>query len=444
MAWPRRHARRRRLPRQRAGRQSRDGDASRTEASPSRRRLEVRCRRSRSCRGQPARLAMGDDADERIADLQYRDVMEFAVGHGVVDAKPSSWTASAASVETTWIPRPRSSGSSPRRSSTASSSAWRRSPRCRRGCRPGASRGRLVDRYRDWIAEQRAGRSTEGARGEVAETCCSGRARAAAASTQGIALLDRSAGLEAFRIANRAMADGGPPAPRAGARTSTRRVEPPAWRPFQLAFLLMNLRGVAEPTHADRESWTCCSSPPAAARPRPTSGWRPSRSCCAGCATRSLTSAGVSVLMRYTLRLLTLDQLGRAATLICALELDAPGDVERSSARGRSRSACGSGKAATPNRMGKKGDDDRTTARAKTIAFQNNSRKPSPIPIENCPWCGDQVQADVVPADAERRTSPTRPARSAARTRAARSRGDNPLPIVAVDEPLYRRAARAS
>ena len=31
---------------------------------------------------------------------------------------------------------------------------------------------------------------------------------------------------------------------------------------------------------------------------------------------------GLSVLMRYTLRLLTLDQLGRAAALVCALELE--------------------------------------------------------------------------------------------------------------------------
>ncbi|NQU70429.1 MAG: amidohydrolase family protein, partial [Rhodospirillales bacterium] len=46
------------------------------------------------------------------------------------------------------------------------------------------------------------------------------------------------------------------------------------------------------------------------------------------------------------------------------------------------------GKAATPNRMGKTGEKDRTTARKKTIDFQNNSRKAAPLPVENCPWCG--------------------------------------------------------
>ena len=30
-------------------------------------------------------------------------------------------------------------------------------------------------------------------------------------------------------------------------------VDPPAWRPFQLAFVLMNLNAFADPTHPDRE-----------------------------------------------------------------------------------------------------------------------------------------------------------------------------------------------
>ena len=46
------------------------------------------------------------------------------------------------------------------------------------------------------------------------------------------------------------------------------------------------------------------------------------------------------------------------------------------------------GRAATPNRMGKKGDNDPNTARARTRAFWDSDKKPSPIPIEECPWCG--------------------------------------------------------
>ena len=84
--------------------------------------------------------------------------------------------------------------------------------------------------------------------------------------------------------------------------------------------------------------------------------------------------------MRYTLRLLTLDQLGRAATLICALELER----KKNPRLGPWPFEIGLwvGQAATPNRMGSKGDENPFTARAKTISFWNNpTGKPSPIPI---------------------------------------------------------------
>ena len=50
-----------------------------------------------------------------------------------------------------------------------------------------------------------------------------------------------------------------------------------SWRPFQLAFVLLNLPALADPTHPERAartptaSSTCSGSPPAAARPRRTS-----------------------------------------------------------------------------------------------------------------------------------------------------------------------------
>ena len=101
----------------------------------------------------------------------------------------------------------------------------------------------------------------------------------------------------------------------------------------------------------------CCSSRPAAARRKPTWAWRRSRWCCGGCGIRGSTSAGLSVLMRYTLRLLTFEQLSRAATLICALELERQKDADK---LGEWPFEIGLwvGRAATPNRMGKKGDND--------------------------------------------------------------------------------------
>src|SRR5439155_14258156 len=102
------------------------------------------------------------------------------------------------------------------------------------------------------------------------------------------------------------------------------------------------------------------------------------------------------------------DQLSRAATLICALELERQKDVTK---LGEWPFEIGLwvGKAATPNRMGAKGDSDRESARAKTIAFRNDDRKPSPIPLENCPWCNTKFKATSFQPDPQQQC-PDRPA----------------------------------
>src|SRR6185369_14340346 len=153
-----------------------------------------------------------------------------------------------------------------------------------------------------------------------------------------------------------------------------------------------------------------------------------------------LASAGVTALMRYTLRLLTLDQLERAATLICALELRrraAPAKL------GPHRFSIGLwvGKAATPNRFGTEKDRDETTARNRTLAFAKDpTANPSPIPLDKCPWCGEPFNNDtfrLVPdsrAPVQLRARCTRPKCEFRPTK------DFPegLPIVGVDDEIYR------
>ncbi|MBI4623944.1 MAG: helicase, partial [Verrucomicrobia bacterium] len=114
--------------------------------------------------------------------------------------------------------------------------------------------------------------------------------------------------------------------------------------------LLMCARRFAPPTapwRGRRASGKC--SVPESQRRKPTPRLRnPGR-----------RGAGVDVLMRYTLRLLTLDQLGRATALICALELERQ---QRAKAGDKSlgdwpfKIGLWVGLAATPNRMGGPGD----------------------------------------------------------------------------------------
>ena len=42
--------------------------------------------------------------------------------------------------------------------------------------------------------------------------------------------------------------------------------------------------------------------------------------------------------------------------------------------------------------MGRNGDNDRESARARTNAYLTDARKPSPIPLEECPWCGTKFK----------------------------------------------------
>ncbi len=372
--------------------------------------------------------------DERVADLQYRDVYEYAVGHNVA-AEAIFETDYCHQVRTCWVPQAEVERVAPAEI-TGVVLSMDALAQLASGDEARSSLGGFVPQYRRWIAAQRTTLpQTPPERAQAGEELLRLAGIAADRIEQGIALLDDPQCLAAFKLANRTMATAARQRMGVMAGKDPTAIQP-AWRPFQLAFILMNLAGIADPLHTDRDVVDLLFFPTGGGKTEAYLGLAAFTLVLRRLKNPGIASAGLTVLMRYTLRLLTLDQLSRAATLICALELERQQDAEM---LGEWPFEIGLwvGQAATPNRMGAKGDGDSRSARAKTIAFQNDDRKPSPIPLEECPWCGTKFKAasfQLVP-------NPDRPTDlrvSCVNRRCAFSRGQ-PLPILAIDEPIYRR-----
>ena len=379
---------------------------------------------------------VSEDADDRLADLQYRDSGEFAVGHNVA-TRATCAGRECHRVETVWIPHAEVERVAPSEVAgvelsmdvlgedvPATDLQARLEP--------------LVVEYRAWIEGQRAvlGQLSARRRETAAELLRRADEVAAERIALGIALLGSDAQCRlAFAEANRAMAQAA--RQRFGVMQGTDpMLVRPKWRLFQLAFVLMNLPGIADPLSDEREVVDLLFFPTGGGKTEAYLGLAAFTLLLRRLRNPGIRGAGVSVLMRYTLRLLTLDQLGRAATLVCALELmrqqrvdvwgDWPFEI-----------GLWVGRAATPNRMGGVGIRDDESARKRTNDYLNDSSKPSPIPIESCPWCGRDFTRDsfwLLPD----KLNPTDLRLRCMNPGCAFSRGRY-LPMVTVDEPLYRR-----
>ena len=374
--------------------------------------------------------------DERLADLHYRDAAEYAVGHNV-STRAETDDGECRRVHTEWMPRAAVERVAPSHIpgvafGMEALGALHDAADAKRSLNP------LVSAYRGWIEGQRKhARAFSGRRREVADELVSRATRAADRIQAGIDLLDNADVRQAFCIANRAMA--------AAARRRRAQEEgiapeaagPPAWRPFQLAYILMNLRGIAEPTHVEREIVDLLFFPTGGGKTEAYLGLAAFTLVLRRLRDPDPVHRGLSVLMRYTLRLLTLDQLGRAAALICALEL------EREAASDRLGTwpfeiALWVGRAATPNYMGRKGDSSDKTARARTLRFARDTSRDPPLPLDRCPWCGTKFSKHSFRLTPNTDSPKNLVVRCASR-RCNFGGSRRHLPIVAVDEPIYER-----
>lgn len=425
------------------------------------------------------RMTVGstDDLEECLMAMLYRRHVEFAVGHGVsVHAEVSQEASDKATLlRTTFIPRYEVPRTAPPTAADAdvnpafgklkglvldmkelADADARKLPKVL---------GPLVTAYGEWIDREAKklddpaeGLDQFGAAPQAALDNCRQTLQRIEAGLQ-LLQQDQQA-LEAFQFMNRAMwlqrthSIYAEAVRRGGQPDFDRDIDLPpnrSWRPFQIAFILLNLPGVTRLDHSERGA-----GPDALADLLffPTGGGKTEAYLGLSAYTMGLRrlqgtiagragDEGMAVLMRYTLRLLTIQQFQRATALVCACESIRRKSLEKGDSRWGNtpfRIGLWVGRRTTPNRT-----DDAAEAIKQLRGNQyGGAGIGSPYQLTACPWCGSAIEGG------KHLDSKPYP-HGAARTLtycgdkfgqclfSRRQAPDEGLPVVVVDEEIYRR-----
>ena len=354
-----------------------------------------------------------EDEEQRTNNLLYRDQHEWAVGH----ICSADWSEDGSVIETAWLP----STTVPAMSSRGNPIFAEKEDDSRfedvldAKSLSEANRDELVTRlsllpdgYSEWLNNQME--RAESLSDEYRSIAFSNieRAEEMAATIQ--SCIDRLAADDtlrrAFQLAQEAMAQQFQWAE--GSRLN--------WRPFQLAFQLLAIPGLqvdeagAPANREARQTMDLLWFPTGGGKTEAYLGLTAFLFFY-----RRLTAeepdkgAGVSVIMRYTLRLLTVQQFERATRLVMSCEL-----IRRREDIGSTHFSIGLwvGNSTTPNRI----------EGAQEAAGALNAKK-----LVNCPVCGESLPApDVSEADYKLRCS-----------NETCEYGDAALPVYTIDELIY-------
>lgn len=328
----------------------------------------------------------------------------------------------------------------------------------------------LVSAYREWIGQQQARIGTEPDLRPYEPVAVEALRKASVAADRIEAGLDVLADDErawaAFRFMNEAMAlqrqhteamnsrKNQPDVPFAQA---VRDADTPArrsWRPFQIAFVLLNLPALTDPLNPERTAGGPGQPLPSAALADllffPTGGGKTEAYLGLTAFTFAIRrlqgtvggldgSRGIGVLMRYTLRLLTSQQLQRATTLVAAAEVLRRRDLASGVNVWGSepfRIGLWVGGAVTPNRFE---DAESFVEDAHGWGKASGRSSVSPVPFNECPWCGTPIDAktDVVADKAVRRVR-IFCGDSSGKCEFTQAKNRDGLPVLTVDEEIYR------
>ena len=385
------------------------------------------------------------DHDQALFEMMFRDKIHMAIGHCCAarwDEEEAAEHGAVSSLETTFVPRYNVPHVGPRRSDAACldmRTLYEAGP-----ADYGALLSPLADEYEAWISAEMESRIPQmpplhkGAAERQASEC----RRALRRIRRGIEIVSTdAAAADAFSFANRAMylqmsharwiqdKRAGRPAP---------AYEPGGcecrWHMFQLAFFLLNIESITDPSSEDRGIADLLWFPTGGGKTEAylgliafTIAHRRVRAHDA-----NHLRYGTAVIMRYTLRLLTLQQFHRAAALMCACEFVRRHDKGK---WGDEPFLVGLwvGSGATPNRLqsAKEAIDEARAGRPR--------RGENPVQIIACPWCGAEITAhdyrvSGMPEQC-RVYCPSKYCEFSDRPGA----GESNLPVLVVDEDIYRR-----
>lgn len=210
------------------------------------------------------------------------------------------------------------------------------------------------------------------------------------------------------------------------------------WRAFQIAFLLGSIESVVDPDAPRAEVVDIIWMPTGGGKTEAYSAvaaftilWRRFTQVRSGALP---AGQGATVLMRYTLRLLTAQQLQRAAALICALELIRRSNTDELGSGRKFSIGAWLGRKSTPN--------DWSGARTALTGWKQDPTKRGFL-LTRCPWCATAIGRRSGPGTREVDGYRTIPAPNASESRVMaycpneRCRFNDGLPVYEVDEDLY-------
>lgn len=333
--------------------------------------------------------AIDVDQESRELRLRYRDRKVFAVGHGMA----AGWDINSAEECTRVFLDPVPSFVVPALAQTSLKDPDGLAARSlslqfletidQQPEEVTSSLEAFIDEYADWATNQRHKAVLLGqdaleiaARSAVAETRMRAGVRRLADPSQGDLRTAFALGMAAMRMQMRQ-----------AAITRGETDPKPAWRPFQLGFILVALVSTIDDQEVERELVDLIWFPTGGGKTEAYLGLA-----AIAVFLRRLVhgpaGGGTAVITRYTLRLLTSQQFQRAASLVCAMELLREQDY-RTSRMAPFSIGLWVGNEATP------GNRSEAKYALNRLYKARSPREANQFQITECPWCLTELVPEV-------------------------------------------------